>query len=77
MRIEELEAQLPGLHCSSCRAPSCRAFAEDVVLGRASVEDCIFKMRERMQYITGSPDANEYLPPPSGTRRRRGKRRSE
>ena len=36
LRIQELEAHLPGLHCGSCGAPSCRAFAEDVVLGRAS-----------------------------------------
>jgi Na+-translocating ferredoxin:NAD+ oxidoreductase RNF subunit RnfB len=64
IRIEELEGQLPGLHCGSCGAPSCRAFAEDVVLGRASQEDCIFKMRERMQYMAGGGDADEYLPAP-------------
>ena len=74
MRIEELEAQLPGLHCGSCGAPSCRAFAEDVVLGRASVEDCIFKMRERMQYMTGSSDANEYLPAPFRHQAEKGKK---
>ena len=33
LRIQELESHLPGLHCGSCGAPSCRAFAEDVVLG--------------------------------------------
>lgn len=64
LKIEALEKQLPGLHCGSCGAPSCRAFAEDVVLGRAGEEDCIFKMRERMQYMTGSSDADEYLPAP-------------
>ena len=45
LRIQELESHLPGLHCGSCGAPSCRAFAEDVVLGRASEDDCIFKVR--------------------------------
>ena len=64
VKIEELERQLPGLHCGSCGAPSCHAFAEDVILGRASEEDCIFKMRERMQYMTGESDADEYLPAP-------------
>lgn len=64
MKIEKLEEQLPGLHCGSCGAPSCHAFAEDVVLGRASEEDCIFKMRERMQYIAGGSDADDYLPAP-------------
>ncbi len=64
MQIEALEEQLPGLCCGSCGAPSCRAFAEDVVLGRASEEDCIFKVRERMQRMTGRSDADEYLPAP-------------
>ena len=56
---------LPGLHCGSCGAPSCRAFAEDVVLGRASEDDCIFKVRERMRSMAGSKEeADDYLPPP-------------
>lgn len=63
-RIRELESHLPGLRCGSCGAPSCHAFAEDVVMGRASEEDCIFKVRERMQYMAGSGDADEYLPAP-------------
>ena len=64
-RIQELEAQLPGLHCGSCGAPSCHAFAEDVVLGRASMDDCIFKVRERMRSMAGSKEeADDYLPPP-------------
>ena len=62
---QELEAHLPGLHCGSCGAPSCRAFAEDVVLGRASMDDCIFKVRERMRSMAGSKEeADDYLPPP-------------
>ncbi|WP_130869571.1 [Fe-Fe] hydrogenase large subunit C-terminal domain-containing protein [Intestinimonas massiliensis (ex Afouda et al. 2020)] len=63
-RIQELEAHLPGLHCGSCGAPSCHAFAEDVVLGRASVDDCIFKVRERMRTMAGKDEADDYLPPP-------------
>lgn len=70
LRIQELEAHLPGLHCGSCGAPSCRAFAEDVVLGRASEADCIFKVRARMRSITGGKDeADDYLPPPFRRRR--------
>lgn len=65
LRIQELESHLPGLHCGSCGAPSCRAFAEDVVLGRASEDDCIFKVRERMRSMAGSKEeADDYLPPP-------------
>ena len=63
-RIYELESHLPGLRCGSCGAPSCHAFAEDVVMGRADPEDCIFKVRERMQYMAGSGEADEYLPAP-------------
>ncbi len=62
--IQKLEEQLPGLRCGSCGAPSCRAFAEDVVMGRASEEDCIFKVRERMQHMAGHSGADEYLPAP-------------
>lgn len=62
--IQELEEQLPGLRCGSCGAPSCRAFAEDVVMGRASEDDCIFKVRERMQTMAGRSEADGYLPAP-------------
>ncbi|NLG53551.1 MAG: 4Fe-4S binding protein [Clostridiales bacterium] len=63
-KINELYESLPGLDCASCGAPSCKAFAEDIVLGIASEEDCIFRMRERMQYLSGMGDADSYLPPP-------------
>lgn len=59
-QIEALAARLPGLDCSSCGAPSCHALAEDVTLGFASEEDCIFLMREHMDKSEGE----DYLPPP-------------
>lgn len=64
LRIRDLERTLPGLRCGSCGAPSCHAFAEDVVMGRAHPEDCIFKVRERMQDMAGAGEADEYLPAP-------------
>lgn len=60
--IQALQEQLPGLDCGSCGAPSCRAFAEDVITGYAKEEDCIFRMRERM--LAEGGDAEEFLPPP-------------
>ena len=33
-------------------------------MGRASEEDCIFKVRERMQHMAGHSGADEYLPAP-------------
>jgi len=43
---DEIHSTLPGLDCGACGAPNCRAFADDVVQGRAEVTDCIFKWRE-------------------------------
>ena len=39
--IQTLRASLPGLDCGACGAPTCRALAEDVVRGRAHIDDCI------------------------------------
>ncbi len=64
LKIQEMVEHLPGLHCGSCGAPSCSAFAEDVVLGRASEDDCIFKVRERMKAMAGTADSDNYLPAP-------------
>ena len=42
-QVEQITASLEGLDCGSCGAPSCRALAEDVVRGLASVDDCVFR----------------------------------
>lgn len=47
-RIEELWNTLPKLDCGSCGSPSCRALAEDIVLGYASENACIVKFKERV-----------------------------
>lgn len=47
-RIEEIVNTLPGLDCGSCGAPTCYAHAEDVVRGYAKLEDCIFKLKEKL-----------------------------
>ena len=38
--IENLTKALPGLDCGSCGAPTCMAFAEDVVKGETRVDEC-------------------------------------
>lgn len=48
-RIDEISAELPGLDCGSCGAPSCRCLAEDVVRGEAHLTDCVFILRKRVQ----------------------------
>ena len=62
-KLDQLAQQLPGLDCSSCGAPTCRALAEDVVQGRASLDDCIFRVRDRMLKQV-SENADDYLPAP-------------
>lgn len=44
--VEMLCTELPGLDCGSCGAPTCKALAEDIVRGEASVNDCIFVLKE-------------------------------
>ncbi|PKM83375.1 MAG: ferredoxin [Firmicutes bacterium HGW-Firmicutes-14] len=48
-KAEEILKELPGLDCCSCGSPSCRALAEDISQGYASVTDCIFKLLETIQ----------------------------
>lgn len=38
--IQKLRESLPGLDCGACGAPTCRAFAEDVIRGRAEQTGC-------------------------------------
>ena len=40
-RIRKLKEELPGIDCGCCGAPTCRAFAEDVVRGNATMDQCL------------------------------------
>ncbi len=44
--IEEICRELPGTDCGSCGAPTCTAFAEDIIKGETSVDECTVIMRE-------------------------------
>ena len=46
-QIEEICELLPGIDCGSCGAPTCRAFAEDVVKGECTLDDCVVYLRKR------------------------------
>lgn len=50
-KVEEICNSLEGLDCGSCGAPSCRALAEDVVRGLASVDDCIFRYKDSIHVL--------------------------
>lgn len=52
-KIQELAVRLPSLDCGSCGSPTCLAFAQDIVNGLATEDECIVKMRDRMQALEG------------------------
>lgn len=58
-KIDQLEANLPGLDCGVCGAPTCRALAEDSVRGIAKISDCAF--------IAGNTMKSGYIPAPFRT----------
>jgi hypothetical protein len=67
--LENLIVSLPGIDCGSCGAPTCRAFAEDVVLGKAHLADCTFKLRDRIQNLADEMSSlSGQLPPTLKTR---------
>lgn len=47
--IHRLCGDLPGLDCGSCGAPTCRAFAEDIVRGEAEPDDCVIRLCEQLK----------------------------
>ncbi|MCQ2480518.1 MAG: 4Fe-4S binding protein [Clostridia bacterium] len=51
-QIQAIKKSLPGIDCGSCGAPTCRAFAEDIVKGKADQNDCLIAYKDIIkQYI--------------------------
>ncbi len=50
--IQKIRENLPDLDCGSCGAPTCHAFAEDIIRGNAVIDDCIVRMRERIHMLS-------------------------
>jgi Na+-translocating ferredoxin:NAD+ oxidoreductase RNF subunit RnfB len=49
-KVENLLRELPGMECGACGSPDCRTFAEDLVDGRARLEDCVWRQdRQRRE----------------------------
>ena len=57
--IERLTETLPALDCGSCGAPTCRAFAEDIVRGECSEDECIVHMRQRIHEMLGGEETQK------------------
>lgn len=49
---EQLIHRLPGINCSVCGAPDCVTLADDVVRGRAKIEDCIYMINTERQVVS-------------------------
>jgi len=47
---KEIYSKLPNIDCGACGSPSCMTFAEDVVLGDAKLNDCIFIFNEELKH---------------------------
>lgn len=54
VEIDKIEEDFPGLDCGACGAPTCRAFAEDVVKGVSRKNQCIFVFRRQMQQVANT-----------------------
>lgn len=64
--IQKLRDTLPGIDCGSCGAPTCRAFAEDVVRGTADIHQCVITMKPEIEAYMRKRDG-EKEPKPSKT----------
>ena len=62
-KIDALYEKLPKLDCGACGAPTCHAFAEDVVRGHAEENNCIFQLRDHIHNLVRSVSSLEtFLP---------------
>lgn len=41
-KADKMVRELPGIDCGACGAPTCRALAEDIVKGDATLSHCVF-----------------------------------
>ncbi len=46
-QIDCITKMLAGLDCGACGSPSCRALAEDIVLGYSDLDDCMVIFKEK------------------------------
>ena len=60
-KIEKIYARLPDHDCGSCGSPTCRSFAEDVVKGEVTEDECIVNMRNLIEDLAKKIDTGEGL----------------
>ncbi len=57
--IQELTKCFSNMDCGSCGAPTCAAFAEDIVRGEAHEGECVIMMRQTLQEILERGEVGE------------------
>lgn len=58
-KIQQVNAVFPQIDCGACGSPTCRALAEDIVLGNSTVSQCIFVLKEKYKELSETVDALE------------------
>ncbi len=74
-QMNKIYEQLPALDCGACGSPSCRCLAEDVVRGKANMEDCIFILRQRVRSLAKEMMELEGMMPPVLDKQEQGEER--
>ena len=59
--IQNIAKTLPDLDCGSCGCPTCYSFAEDIVKGKAKPDECIVRMREKLQQLVVKLENDDQL----------------
>jgi iron only hydrogenase large subunit-like protein len=49
---QDIHDKLPKIDCGACGSPTCLAFAEDVVLERVTLDDCIFVAIKKFEKLS-------------------------
>ncbi len=57
--IQKLHEELPGIDCGACGAPNCRAFAEDVIRGRAAAEGCTILRNRHLEEMLQAKEVSQ------------------
>ena len=60
--IQQICDGLPGIDCGSCGAPTCMAFAEDIVKGETTADECTVIMRTIFHEYLKNHDQKAPLP---------------
>lgn len=59
--IDQVYELLPDLDCGACGSPSCRALAEDIVIGYSDLDDCMILFRDKVKELLNSKEQQKLM----------------